>query len=177
MESNFWSRRRGSRVLCQGSRVFSRGSIFIQKSFFPFFFKTLLFFIICSYRLAKQFEKNTHEIKKKCASKKTPLLWNLQLWLARYETHVVRVSLRPPYQPYSLRTSGRSLPVKKIVEHPWARFIERWLIIYNPGLSQIWSKVFLSKNMQLELTKYCRAFTPRYSNDNTKCYSKQYLGR
>ena len=48
---------------------------------------------------------------------------------------------------------------------------------FIPGLSQILSKVFLSKNMQLELTKYCRAFTPRYSNDNTKCYSKQYIGR
>ena len=45
------------------------------------------------------------------------------------------------------------------------------------GLSQILSKVFSSKNMQLELTKYCRAFTPRYSNDNTKCYSKQYIAR
>ena len=37
--------------------------------------------------------------------------------------------------------------------------------------------VFLSKFMQLELTKYCRAFNPRYSNDNTKCSSKQYTGR
>ena len=46
----------------------------------------------------------------------------------------------------------------------------------NPGLSQILSKVFLSKNMHHEHTKYYLAFTPRYSNDNTKYYSKQYLG-
>ena len=38
------------------------------------------------------------------------------------------------------------------------------------------SKVFLSKNMHLEHTKYCLTFTPRYSNDNTKYYSKQYIG-
>ena len=44
---------------------------------------------------------------------------------------------------------------------------------FIPGLNQILSKVFSSKNMQLELTKYCRAFTPRYSNDNKKWYSKQ----
>ena len=144
------------------SIISCRGSIFFKKMFPHFFFKTL-FFIICSYRLAKQFEKNTLKIKKNALQKRDLYLENVQPWLARHATHVVRVLLRPPYQPYSLRTSGWSLPVKKIVEHPWAWFIERWLIIYNPGLSQIWSKVFLSKNMQLELTKYCRAFTPRYS--------------
>ena len=32
---------------------------------------------------------------------------------------------------------------------------------FNPGLSQILNKVFWSKNMQLQLTKYCCAFTPR----------------
>ena len=47
----------------------------------------------------------------------------------------------------------------------------------GPGLSQILSKVFLSWNMQLKLTKYCWTFTLRYSNDNTKYYSKQYIGR
>ena len=31
--------------------------------------------------------------------------------------------------------------------------------------------------MQLEQPKYCSAFTPRYSKDNTKCYSKQCIGR
>ena len=31
--------------------------------------------------------------------------------------------------------------------------------------------------MQLEGTKYCWVFTWRYSNDNTKCYSKQYIER
>ena len=31
--------------------------------------------------------------------------------------------------------------------------------------------------MQLEGTKYCWAFTWRYNNDNTKCYSKQYIER
>ena len=37
---------------------------------------------------------------------------------------------------------------------------------FNPGLSQILSKVFLSKNMLLELTKYFCVFTPRFSDDN-----------
>jgi len=48
---------------------------------------------------------------------------------------------------------------------------------FNPGLSQILRKIFLSKNMQLERTKYCRAYSPRYRNDNAKCYSKQCIGR
>ena len=46
-------------------------------------------------------------------------------------------------------------------------------------LSQIWSKVFSSNNMQLWVTKYCWALslTTRYSNDNTKCYPiKQCIG-
>ena len=30
--------------------------------------------------------------------------------------------------------------------------------------------------MQLEVTKYCWAFTTRYSNDNTNCYPKQCIG-
>ena len=47
----------------------------------------------------------------------------------------------------------------------------------TPGPGSILSKVFLSENMQLKLTKYCSAFSPRYSNDNTKCYSKQCIGR
>ena len=45
------------------------------------------------------------------------------------------------------------------------------MVKVNPGLSQISSKVFLSKNIKLELTKFCIPFTPRYSDDNTKCYS------
>ena len=49
------------------------------------------------------------------------------------------------------------------------------MVKFKPGLSQILSKVFLSKNVQFELTKYCSAFTPRYGNDNTKCYSTQYI--
>ena len=51
------------------------------------------------------------------------------------------------------------------------------MVKFNPGLSQILNKVFLAQNMQLELTKDCSAFTQRYSNDNTKCYSKQNIGR
>ena len=51
------------------------------------------------------------------------------------------------------------------------------MVKFNPGLSQILNKVFLAQNMQLELTKDCWAFTQRYSNDNTKCYSKQNIGR
>ena len=51
------------------------------------------------------------------------------------------------------------------------------MVKFNPGLSQISSMVFLSKNMKLELTKHCLAFTPRYSDDNTKCYSKKFIAR
>ena len=51
------------------------------------------------------------------------------------------------------------------------------MVKFNPGLSQISSKVFLSKNMKLELTKHCLAFTPRYTDDNTKCYSKKFIAR
>ena len=49
----------------------------------------------------------------------------------------------------------------------------------NPGISQISIKVFLSKNMSLQLTKDCCVFTPRFGDDNThvECYSKQYMGR
>ena len=55
--------------------------------------------------------------------------------------------------------------------------VPRKMVKFNPGLSQVLSKVFSSKKVQLELTKYCCAFTPRCSNDNTKCYCKQYMGR
>ena len=47
--------------------------------------------------------------------------------------------------------------------------IPRKIIKFNLGLSQIFtSEVFLSKNILLQLTKYCWAFTPRNSKDNTK---------
>ena len=51
------------------------------------------------------------------------------------------------------------------------------MVKFNPGLCQISSKVFLSKNMKLELTKYSLPFTPRYSDDNTKSYSKKFIAR
>ena len=56
-----------------------------------------------------------------------------------------------------------------------ARFLERWFSLTH-GLSKVWRTVFTSKNMQLEVTKYCSAFTTRYSNDNTKCYPEQCIG-
>ena len=40
----------------------------------------------------------------------------------------------------------------------------RKLVKFNNGLSQIFIKVPLSKNMKLELIKYFRAFTPRSTN-------------
>ena len=46
------------------------------------------------------------------------------------------------------------------------------MVKFNPGLSQILSKVFFSKNMSLELTKYCLAFTSRLNDDNIEYYSK-----
>ena len=51
------------------------------------------------------------------------------------------------------------------------------MVKFNPGLSQILSKVFLSKNMLLELTKYFRVFTPRFSNDSIEFHSRQCIGR
>ena len=53
----------------------------------------------------------------------------------------------------------------------------RKMVKFNRCLSQILRKVFVSKNMSLELTKYCFVFTPRLNDDNTKCYSKQCIGR
>ena len=55
--------------------------------------------------------------------------------------------------------------------------IPRKMVKFNPGLIQILSPVFLSKNMSLELTKYCCVFNSRYGDDNTECYSKQCMGR
>ena len=46
--------------------------------------------------------------------------------------------------------------------------VVEYSVLGGVGLSQILSKVFLSKDMQLELTKYYWAFTLRYGNDDTK---------
>ena len=51
------------------------------------------------------------------------------------------------------------------------------MVKLNPGLSQILSKIFLTKNMSLELTKYCFLFTTRLNDDNIEYYSKQCKGR
>ena len=40
------------------------------------------------------------------------------------------------------------------------------MVKFNPGLSQILNKIFLSKNMLLEITKSFCVFTPRFSDDN-----------
>ena len=52
------------------------------------------------------------------------------------------------------------------------------MVKFNPGLSQISSTVFSSKNMQLEITRYCLVFTMSIvvSNDITKWYPKQCIG-
>ena len=57
--------------------------------------------------------------------------------------------------------------------------VPRKMVKFDPGLSQILSKVFLSKNMSLELTKYFCVFyfTLKFSDDNTQCFSKQCIGR
>ena len=39
--------------------------------------------------------------------------------------------------------------------------VPRKMVKFNLGLSQILSKVFLYKNMFLDLTKYCCAFTSK----------------
>ena len=51
------------------------------------------------------------------------------------------------------------------------------MVQFNPGLSQILSKVFLSKNMLLELTKCCCVLTSKKRNDSTKSYSKHCIER
>ena len=55
--------------------------------------------------------------------------------------------------------------------------VPRKMVKFDPGLSQILSKVFLYKNMSLELTKYFCVFTLKFSDDNTQCFSKQCIGR
>ena len=69
-------------------------------------------------------------------------------------------------------TNTTPAPIRVVIPFKDQGLVPRKMIKFNPGLSLTLSKVFLSKNMQLELTKYCWAFSPRYSNDNTKCYSK-----
>ena len=49
--------------------------------------------------------------------------------------------------------------------------VPRKVVKFNPGLSQTLSKVFLSKNMLLDLTKYFCIFTSRFSDDNIEFYS------
>ena len=46
------------------------------------------------------------------------------------------------------------------------------MVKFNPGLSQILSKVFSSTNLSLELTKYFCVFTPRFNDDNLEFYSR-----
>ena len=55
--------------------------------------------------------------------------------------------------------------------------VPRKMVKLNRGLSQILSKIFLTKNMSLELTKYCFLFTTRLNDDNIEYYSKQCIGR
>ena len=50
------------------------------------------------------------------------------------------------------------------------------MVQFNPGLSQILSKVFLPKNMSLELTNQL-CLSMRFSDDNTKSFSKQWRGK
>ena len=72
--------------------------------------------------------------------------------------------------------SSRACAFRSLFEYIQPR--AQWQVspkMVNPGLSQILSKVFLSKSMQLELKNQdCWAFTPRCSNDNTKRYSTHY---
>ena len=55
--------------------------------------------------------------------------------------------------------------------------VPRKMVEFNPGLSKILSKVFLSKNKYEPVTKYCCAFTSRRRNYNPKFYSRQCIGR
>ena len=60
----------------------------------------------------------------------------------------------------------------KLRNHKHQGLVPQKMVKFNPGLSQILSKVFLSKNVSLELTKYFLAFTPRLNYDNIEYYSK-----
>ena len=51
------------------------------------------------------------------------------------------------------------------------------MVKFNPALSQILCKVFLSKNALLKLTKYFCVFTTKFSDDDMEFYSKQCIGR
>ena len=51
--------------------------------------------------------------------------------------------------------------------------VPQMMVKLNRRLSQILITVFLSKSVYLKPTKDCLAFTLTYSNNNTKCYSKQ----
>ena len=55
--------------------------------------------------------------------------------------------------------------------------VPRKMVKFNPGLSEILSKVFLFKNMLLELTKFFCVFTPRFSDENIEFYSGECTGR
>ena len=54
--------------------------------------------------------------------------------------------------------------------------VPRKMVQFNPGLSQILSKVFLSENMSPELTNQL-CLSTRFSGDHTECFSKQCIGR
>ena len=60
----------------------------------------------------------------------------------------------------------------KLRHHKHQGLVPQKMVKFNPGLSQMLSNVFLSKNMSLELTKYCLAFTLRLNDDNIEYYSK-----
>ena len=84
------------------------------------------------------------------------------------------ICLRPIFRltKLALLRAGATLPLRvRICGQIGGKCdpVPRKFVTFNPELNQILSKVFLPKNRQLDLTKYCRAFTPRYSNDNTKC--------
>ena len=54
--------------------------------------------------------------------------------------------------------------IRDVLEIAWGPD-RRKMVKFNPGLSQISSMVSSSKNIQLEVTKYCWAFTTRNTND------------
>ena len=54
--------------------------------------------------------------------------------------------------------------------------VPRKIVKFNPGLSQVLSKVFLSKNILLELTKYFVSL-PQDSVIITEFYSTKCTGR
>ena len=84
----------------------------------------------------------------------------VMFWALRFYVYTIIVKVTRKNS-----TLGRYEQIQPQGPVPWK------MVNFNPGLSQISSKVFFPKNTSLQLTKCCCVFTLRFSDDNIKCYS------